>query len=507
MLSAARAVLGAGAPGRAMALLAAATRIPGDELRRTESLRLRGSITCSLGQGNEGAAMLLQAARSFEHLDVRRCRDTYLEAMEAAVGFAPIGGRDGLGTIADAATRAPKVPRAAMTPADHLLDGLASLYAAEIAISVATIRPALAALKSSGDIRWYPMGCLAAMEIWDEDAVNDLTIRHVQLAREAGGLTSLSFALYQLGWLNDLLAGRIRIAEQRFTEAGALRSASGAQGPDDRAVSARLMLAVWRGRSDEAHELVAGARRDAFERGLGRYVAFLGYATAVLENGLGRYEAALDAAQEACADDTLYVRNVALPELVEAAARSGRRAIAELANKQLAVSADATGGDLALGTLARSRALVAEGDAAEALYREAIDRLGRSRAVPYLARARLLYGEWLRRERRPRDARRELKAAREIFESMGAEGFANRARAELEATGEHVRARSVESVDELTPQEGQIARLAADGASNPEIAAQLFLSRRTIEYHLGKVFTKLGISSRTQLFRALQEHG
>ena len=230
------------------------------------------------------------------------------------------------------------------------------------------------------------------------------------------------------------------------------------------------------------------------------------WTAAVLYNGLARYEEAAAAARHA-ASDTLnpWMSIWALPELVEAAARTGDAGLARDALELLAETTQPCGTDPALGIEARCRALLSEGAAADDLYREAIDRLGRTRLRPELARAHLVYGEWLRREQRRVDARTQLRAAHDQFTSIGMEAFAERARRELIATGEKVRKRSVETGDQLTPQEEQIARLARDGLSNPEIGAQLFLSARTVEWHLAKVFTKLGISSRHELKAALAQ--
>jgi DNA-binding CsgD family transcriptional regulator len=231
------------------------------------------------------------------------------------------------------------------------------------------------------------------------------------------------------------------------------------------------------------------------------------YAAALLYNGLGRYDEAAAAAEVVVEYDDVGVLGWSLTELVEAAVRSGRPERAADALKRLVETTRASGTDWALGTEARSRALLSQGEAAENSYREAIERLGRTRMRPALARAHLLFGEWLRRENRRRDARAELWTAHGLFTTMGIEGFAERARRELLATGERVRNRTVETVSELTAQEAYIARLAVDGRTNVEIGTQLFLSARTVEWHLGKVYTKLGIGSRRDLRRALVSIG
>jgi DNA-binding CsgD family transcriptional regulator len=245
--------------------------------------------------------------------------------------------------------------------------------------------------------------------------------------------------------------------------------------------------------------------RDAFARGLGLHVAVAQHALAVLELGLGRYEAALSAARDACEHTGLTPLSPALPDLVEAAVRSGERELAVAAAADLANRVRPSGTDWALGMLARSRALVSERTDAEPLYLEAIERLRRCRVSPELARAHLVYGEWLRRERRRREAREELRTARDMFVFMGAKAFAERARVELTATGEHAPPRAGKAAASLTAQELQIALLARDGASNADIAARLYISPRTVEYHLHKVFRKLDVSSRTHLAGVLPE--
>jgi DNA-binding CsgD family transcriptional regulator len=275
--------------------------------------------------------------------------------------------------------------------------------------------------------------------------------------------------------------------------------------PRPRIRAGELLVAAWRGRADEARSLAEGRAREAIADGLGADLAFVRYATAILELGLGRYHEALAAAREAVDEATVGVATMALPELVEAGARGGEPGAAAEAELLLEESTLASGTEWALGTLARSRALVAEDRDADELYRESIRRLRRCRAASGLARSHLLYGEWLRRERHQRDARDHLRRAHEMFVGMGAEAFAERANTELQATGERADSSRAAPLIELTPREAQIARLVSDGSSNPEIAAQMFISRRTVEYHLNKVFKKLGVSSRTQLTKVILE--
>jgi DNA-binding CsgD family transcriptional regulator len=324
-------------------------------------------------------------------------------------------------------------------------------------------------------------------------------VRQVRLAHDAGALDQLPIMLGALGtaavWSGDFAAAASLIAE-----ADAVCEATGSRA----APSAAMMLASLRGDQAEAAALIEATIAQAAAGGQGMAVAYAHWVAAILANGLGRYDKALAAARHASEDTfTLHICMWALPELVEAAARTGDTKVATDALDRLAETTQAGGTDFGLGLEARCRALVSQGQAADDLYREAIERLGRTRLRPELARAHLLYGEWLRREGRRVDARGQLRTAHDMFATTGMEAFAERARWELIATGERVRKRSVETRDQLTPQEGQIARLARDGRTSPEISAQLFLSARTVEWHLGKIFTKLGIGSRRELNAAL----
>ena len=293
-----------------------------------------------------------------------------------------------------------------------------------------------------------------------------------------------------------MFAGEFAGAASLLREVRAASEATGIQiGP-----VGNMALAALRGDEAEALALIETSTRDAPLRGEGNRLAWAELANAVLNNGLGRHMEALASAKRAVDDRfDLIVPSSALAELIEAAARTGMSDTATDAYARLSEIASATGSQWAMGVEGRSRALVSHGELAEDLYREAIERLAQTRARVELGRAHLLYGEWLRRKRRRVDARGQLRAAHEIFTTMGAEAFTGRAERELLATGEHVRKRVVETREDLTAQEAHIARLAGDGVSNAEIATRLFISRRTVEYHLNKVFTKLGISSRHQL--------
>jgi len=264
-----------------------------------------------------------------------------------------------------------------------------------------------------------------------------------------------------------------------------------------------MTLAAWRGREGPAAELIEATVQEATARGQGRLVSLADYASAVLGNGLGRHDAARDAAWRAFQRDPVGYGPFLVPELAEAASRTGDVKLVRAALDWLSERTAVTPTDWSLGIQARIRAFLSDGEAAERLYRESIDRLGRTRLRAELARSHLLYGEWLRRERRRADAREQLRTAYGMLDAMGVGAFAERARRELAATGETVRKRVLETSGELTARETQIARLARDGLSNPEIGARLFISARTVQYHLGKVFTKLAIGSRSQLDRAL----
>jgi DNA-binding CsgD family transcriptional regulator len=337
------------------------------------------------------------------------------------------------------------------------------------------------------------------MQLWDDGQWDALSRRHITLARDAGALSELPVALSARACL-ELFAGELTAAAALICEG---RSATEATGSDSVPYGA-LALAAWSGREDETAALVAATIAEVTPRGEGIGITAAEWANAVLYNGLGRYEEALAAAEQASQyPDELGLATWSLVELIEAAARTGQPKRAAVALRRLAESTSAAGTDWALGLEARSRALLTGGEFADRLYREAIQRLGRTRVRAELARAHLLYGEWLRRQNRRVDARLQLRRGYEMLTAMGIQGFAERARRELLATGETVRKRKAETAGELTAQEAEIARLAADGHTNPEIGAKLFLSPRTVEWHLRKVFTKLGITSRKELREAL----
>ncbi len=498
LLAAAQAALTAGALGRAAVFLDSAR--PRDELQRAHAKRLRGVVGAARGKGTDRATTLLGAARAFDSLDRGLARDTYLEGIEAAISVGRFGHRDDLTELAEAVRARPREVVEEPESGDLLLEGLGLLISVGHGVAVSSLRRAVHALRDGDDSRWLGLGLLAALEIWDDDAVHDLSVRI-----DGGGMIDAAERSHALEWLarlDDLLGGRLDSATAALPRVEIPVDTSGTT-PIGAAV---VMAAAWRGRSTEARALAEECMRQAFARNLGLQVAAAQHAVAVLEIGLGRYEAALAAARDACDGPSPYVVTSTLPDLIEAAVRSGERELASAAVARLAERTIPAGTHWALGTLTRARALLAEGVDAQRLYEDAIDHLRRSRTAPALARAHLLYGEWLRRERRRREAREELRTARDMFVFMGAQAFAERARLELAATGEHAVHRGGRVPQTLlTAQESRIARLARDGASNAEIAAELFISARTVEYHLHKVFRKLDVSSRTQLARVLAD--
>jgi len=502
-LAAAQAKYQAGAFEAALGLLASAEAGPPDQFRRARADRLRGQIAFASSRSSDAPPLLLKAARQFEPLDPRLARETYLDALAAATfaGRLALGG--GMREVAEAARMAPPPPGSARGP-DLLLDGLALMICEGHPAGAPVLRRAVSAFRGTDvsaeeELHWLWLACHAAGMVWDHASWDVLSDRQVTLARDAGALFTLAIA-FNTRSAAHLFAGEFTEAASMVAQAESVIEATGSSiapyGP--------LGLAVFRGQETQAAQLIQAITDDARRRGEGRALSFAQWAAAVLFNSLGRYEEALAVAHRASEDSpAVQFASWALVELIEAAVRSALPERAAGALQRLAIIARACGTDWALGAEARSRALVSDGAPAENLYREAIDRFGRTRQRVELARAHLLYGEWLRRQRRKRDARDQLGRAYEIFDSIGAAAFAERARIELRATGAQALKRTTGTPDVLTAQEALIARLASQGASNPQIAAQLFISPATVAYHLGKVFAKLGISSRSQLAPAL----
>ena len=502
-LAAARAKWAAGAHEASHKLLAIAEMGPLDELQRASLERVRARISFAWTRGSDAPQLLLAAARRLQPLDAQLARDTYLEALGAAMFRGRLGREHGVRDVAEAARTAPPPPEPPRAT-DLLLDGLATRFSEGYGAGVRPLRRAIDAFRRKDHRDQYDSGwllaCRIAPDLWDDEAWHDLAAAGLGLARDNGALTLLPIALHYRAGVH-VHAAEFAAAAALVDEADRISEATGTA----RFTYTLMVLAGWRGNHAEALRVIRASMQDATARGEGRVIALAEYATAVLHNGLGRYEDALAAARRGCSDDDLGLCGWSLVELIEAAARSGNPDVAADALRQLEARTRAAGTDWALGVEACSRALLSEGIKAESLYREAVERLTCTRIAMHLARAHLLYGEWLRREGRRLDARAHLRLAHDTFSRAGAGAFGERTRRELLATGETVPRRTAETRDVLTAQEAQIARLAADGHSNPEIGAQLFISPRTVEYHLRKVFTKLAISSRRELRAALPE--
>ena len=503
-LGAAQAHLQAGAFSEALRLLASIEAGSLDELGQAQIDLLRGQIAFASSPGGEAPAlMLLEAARRLERLDIRLARDTYLDAWVAAMFAGRFASAGTLPEVSRAALSAPQ-PRSAARPSDLLLNGFSILVTEGRAAAASTLSRAVRAfvdgeIAIAEGLRWGWLASTAAGAQWDETGWWTVNDRQVQTVREAGLLVYLPIYLQSLGSV-AAVRGDFAMAGSLIGEAAAIAEATGT--PLVR--SAAVILAGLRGRETEAHALIDLEIKAASATESGMGVQTCRWVSAVLYNGLGHYDQALAEAQRASEEATeLPVSGWALAELIEAATRLGKTLHAGEALARLVEAASAGATDWGLGVLARSRALLSEGPTAERTYREAIERLGRTQLRPELARAHLLFGEWLRRESRRLDAREQLRIAHDMFTAIGMEAFAERARAELQATGEHMRRHTVEARDDLTAQERQIAELARDGLSNPEIGARLFLSPRTVEWHLRHVFAKLGIKSRGDLVRAL----
>ena len=497
-LAAAQARLDVADAASASDLLAAAELGPVDELQRARLERLRAQIAFASQRGRDAPPLLLEAARRLDPLDAALARETYLEAFASAMFAGRLGTGPDVHEVAEAARAAHRGP--APGAVGLLLDALVTRFTEGYAASV---EPLSRALRTFGepdgggaDRRWLWLACRLAQDLWDDELWHVLATRGVRLARETGALNLLPNALNYLAVLN-VHSGAFGTAAEQVAEVDSITQATGI--PPLR--YAAITLLVARGDRDQALALLDWGWRNVTERGEGSALGLASWLHALLHNSQGHYGEALAAARQACEYEDVIAYGWALVELIEAAVRSDAQpAEAAAALGRLSERTRASGTEWALGIEARCRALLSDD---ESLYRESVERLARSRAALELARSRLLYGEWLRRANRRVDARDQLRAAHEMFSRMGAAAFAERARRELSATGETVRKRTVETLDELTTQEAQVARLAAQGHTNPEIGAELFISPRTVEYHLHKIFPKLGISSRKELRRAL----
>jgi DNA-binding CsgD family transcriptional regulator len=498
LLAAAGAKRDAGDLESALGLLVGVEEGVLDELGRARVDLLRAQIALEQRRGGDAGRLFLSAASRLEPLDPELARETYLEALGGAMAsdVEVVGGAPAVAAAARAAPPGTVPPRTV----DVLLDAFAIRVTDGYAAAAPTLARALELLLaidvSDEDVgRWLSLSTgrnsnIVTLEMWDDEALNLLAARQVQVARDASALVHLQFALSFLA-RSHMLAGELTAATLMIDEARLIAEAT----ENPALVNAPMVLAAWRGHEAQASELIEATSEEAATR---RWTSN-NYARSVLYNGLGRHEAARDAAWEAFQPDPIGYGTLLVPELAEAAARTADRGLVELALGWLSERTRIISSEWASGIEARVRALLSEGEVADNLYRRSIAHLSRTRLRLELARTHLLYGEWLRRERRRVDARKHLRTALEAFTGMGAEAFAHRAERELLATGERARKRTVETLDQLTPQETQIARLAAEGHTNREIADRLFISTSTVEYHLRKAFRKLDVKSRTQL--------
>jgi DNA-binding CsgD family transcriptional regulator len=500
-LAAAHAKRLAGMPAVASTLLKTAARGPLSEFEKASAQRLSGQIALDQSRGNDAAGILLEAARTLEPFDPALARETHLDALSAAT----VAGRFSDGMVAAVARAARLAPPADASPhaTDLLLEGLAVQVTEGFTRGAPMLKQALATFRDDYDrgtleLRWQWIATRTAVALFDDEALELLNTQFVRAAREVGALGVLPNMLNHLAVLR-ILQGELSEASTLLDEADGIAAACGSP----RGLVGRAWLAACQGDEHEFPLIHEDLEREATARADDASLTAGAWVLAVFHNSHGRYEAALAAAQKTRESDELGVTAWVLTELIEAAARCGEREEAAEAFGRFFERTQAAGTELALGLEAASRALLSKGATAEQAHREAIERLNTTRMRNHTGRARLLYGEWLRREGRRGDAREQLRRAHDMFDSMGMQAFAQRARRELVAVGDKARKRSAETRDQLTPQEEQIARLARDGLSNPEIAAQLFLSARTVEWHLGKVFAKLGIDSRKGLRRAL----
>jgi DNA-binding CsgD family transcriptional regulator len=507
-LAAALANLHAGAFDTALGLLAQAEADAVDDLQRARVEQLRGQVEWASVAGRDAPVLLLRAAKRLESLDAGLARETYLYAWVAASLAGPLAGPGGLLLEVSRAARAAPPPAGAPRPCDLLLDGLTTMVTRGHAAAEPTLRRAVDAFlddRVSGEewLQWGILAQMATMAVWDFDGWVRMSTRHVELARASGALAPLSIALNGRGSVATH-CGDFETATSLAAEKDVINELTGIR----LASTCDLLLAGYRGRPAEATPLFSATTQDSITRGEGGAVQLASWAAAVLHNGLGRYAEALAVAEPVTGENYQpLATQLILPELIEAAVRTGQTEIARDGLDRLSAMTAIEGSDWATGLEERSRALVSEGQEAEHHYAEAVERLGRTQLQPELARAHLLYGEWLRRENRRLDARHQLHAAYHLLDAIGADGFAERARRELLATGEKVRKREIDTYSQLTPQEEHIVRLARDGRTNPEIAAELFISPRTVEWHFRKVFAKLGITSRRDLHHALPTRG
>ncbi|MCW2644259.1 MAG: LuxR family transcriptional regulator [Pseudonocardiales bacterium] len=505
MLAAAEAKRQAGALEAALELAARAERSPLDDHQRAQLDALRGEVSFASQRGRDAPRLLLAAAQRLDLHDPRRAWDTYLDAMKAALFAGNLTNGVDARDVARAVLAAPQ-PLEPPAASDLLLQGLALLVAEGPVAGTPVARQALEKFRGNSittdeRLRWSWLAGRTAAFIWDYEAWDALTNRQVEVALATGALSVLPLTLSTTAGV-QLFAGRLSEAESLFQQAEAVADAT-----DTRtAAYAAVLVAAFRGYEQEAREFIDSAATDFAARGEGMGVTLTRCASAVLGNGLARYDEAYIAAQSALEDPyELWFWPWATVELIEAASRTARAAEAMPAFERLTESTASSGTVWGAAVEDRCRALLSQGALAEGLYRSAIDRLSPTPLRLDLARTHLLFGEWLRRENRPAEARDQLRAAHTLFTDFGSDSYAERARIELRAAGERTRKRSPDAPGHLAPQEARVAELVAQGGTNAEIAAQMFISPSTVEYHLHKVFRKLGVKSRTQLAKRVLE--
>ena len=506
-LTAAQTHRAGGACDGALGLLAIAEAGPLDDLGRARLAMLRAQIAADDGRDRDALPQLLAAARRLEPLHPESARETYRDAFLVALTAGHLAGNGGIQEVAYAVRSTPDSAQSSFS-SGRLLHGLAALGTDGYAVGAPLVQRALRAFRhqralTDEGLRWLYLACHLSRAVWDDVSWCALSARLIDVARKGGALTVLRRALHE-GVVVQMSVGDPATAASTIKEAAAMLDPM----RHTPAPYGALVMAAYRGRDADLGQLIEATEAEMVARGEGKWLTAAHWATAVLNNGCGRYEDARAAAEQGGRHrEELGLSAWSLVELIEAGVRSGAREQASVALRNLALTTSPSGTDWAIGIEARSRALLSEGPTAEHLYREAIGRLDRTRMRVAAARARLLYGEWLRRENRRIDAREQLHAAHRMLTAMGVDGFAERARCELLATGKILRKHADDTRDGLSAKEMQIARLAAAGRTNPEIGAELFLSPRTVEWHLRKVFGKLGVRSRKELADALRDGG
>ncbi len=503
-LAAAQAKLQAGALDEALRLVATAEAGILSVVEQARASLLRGQISFLVTRSGDAVALLLHAAEQFREVEPALARETYLEALTAAIFAGTLAGAGATSSDVAAAAASAAPPASDPRGPDLLLKGLVAIFSDAYPVAVPILRQAQSAVEDimapAEQLRWMWAATVATQYLWDDEGWERLSELHLRLVRETGALSELPIALGHRGQMH-VFAGELTLAASHQEEIYEVTELTGSSVAPYHGVS----FAAMRGREVEARQTFDTARAEAIGRGEGAGLSFIDWAESILYNGLGKFAEALTAARRVVGHTELVSSNWAMPEMIEAAVRVGAFELAAETDGLLIDRSRASGTDWALGIAARSHALVAEDTRAGDFYVEAIERLGRTRIAVDLARSHLLYGEWLRRQSRRIDARAELRIAYEMFSDFGMEAFAERARVGLLAGGERVPKGAVETLNELTPQESQVARLAAHGNTNREIAAQLFISTSTVEYHLAKAFRKLDIKSRTQLANHLRD--